>query len=558
MSENAGRTQSALDGALAVLRNGASGAASWLRRPERARAQLVGALQGMRSNPRRAIVPGAGLAIVALAGSFLVSRSPTTALVAAAQKGPFEVKIVEAGTLQALRSVTYSSSIPGSQAKILEIVPEGTQVAVGDLLVQFDREPFAEELERSRAQLAQAEAELVKAEQELKLLSIAGQEERTESKDKLRLSELELQSVIEGKGKLAEAESAAQLAQAERELQKAESSFEDLKPLLAEGFITKLELDRAQQAVDKAKEDLELLRIKHRTYMEYTRPAEVEASKSAVANSKEGVRQTERASTYRLSQAEAALKLAQSKHAELVSRVETESQNLEQCEIRATVAGLVIYKDVFFGSEKRKVQVGDQVWPNQPLIMLPDLSKMVVETQVRETDIYKVEKNQQVVISVDAYPELELRGEVDYIGTLAQQDEALRAGKYFTVTILVEEADQRLRPGMSARVELLVERLASAVYVPLEAVFERGGKHYCYVMDGGSPEAREVLVGPSNENHIVIETGVEASELVLLGDPADEGRPLGGESVPGFLDVVAPSPAEPAEEDNVETSAREP
>ncbi len=306
--------------------------------------------------------------------------------------------------------MTYSSSIPGSQAKILEIVPEGTQVQVGDVLVKFDREPFAEELERSKAQLAQAEAELVKADQELKLLQIAAQEELTESKDKLRLSELELQSVIEGKGKLAEAESAALLAQAERELAKAESSFEDLKPLLAEGFITKLELDRAQQAVDKAKEDLELLRIKHRTYMEYTRPTEVEASRSALANSKEGVRQTERASSYRLSQAEAALKLAESKHAELVSRVETGSQNLEQCEIRATVSGLVIYKDVFFGSEKRKVQVGDQVWPNQPLIMLPDLSKMVVETQVRETDIYKVEKNQQVAISVDAYPELELRG----------------------------------------------------------------------------------------------------------------------------------------------------
>jgi HlyD family secretion protein len=543
MSENAGRRESALVGAVASVKAVVAAASPWIRRP---RAELLEAARRIRANPRRAILPAGGLALVVLAGAIFVSRSPSSSLVAPAQKGPFEVKIVEGGTLQALRSVTYSSSIPGSQAKILEIVPEGTHVEVGDVLIQFDREPFVEELERSKAQLAQADAELVKAEQELKLLQIASHEELTESKDKLRLSELELQSVIEGKGKLAEAESGAQLAQAERELQKAESSFEDLKPLLAEGFITKLELDRAQQAVDKAKEDLELLRIKHRTYMEYTRPAEVEASRAALSNSKEGVRQTERASTYRLSQAEAALKLAESKHAELVSRVESGSQNLQQCEIRATVSGLVIYKDVFFGSEKRKVQVGDQVWPNQPLIMLPDLSKLVVETQVRETDIYKVEKDQQVAISVDAYPELELRGRVDYIGTLAQEDDALSSGKYFTVTIVVDEADQRLRPGMSARVELLVERLASAVYLPLEAVFERGGKHYCYLADG---ETREVLIGPSNENHIVIGTGVEEGELVLLGDPSDEGRPLGGESLPGFLDVVAPS---------TETGAREP
>ncbi len=464
-------------------------------------------------------------------------------------KDPSRSRFVESGTLQALRSVTYSSTIPGSQAKILELVPEGTHVEVGDSLVKFDRQPFAEELERSKAQLAQAEAELVKAEQEVKLLQISSKEDLTASQDKVRLAELEVQTVAEGKGKVAEAESAAQLAQAKRELEKAESNYEDLKPLLAEGFITKLELDRASQAVEKAKEDLDLLEIKHHTYMDYTRPAEIESSQAALATNKEALRQTERAGTYRLSQAEAALKLAQSKHSELVSRVETETQNLDQCEIRATVSGLVIYKEVFFGSEKRKVQVGDQVWPNQPLIMLPDLSKMMVETQVRETDIYKVEKNQQVVISVDAYPELKLRGEVDFIGTLAQADDARRGGKYFTVSIMVERADPRLRPGMSARVELLVERLDNAVYAPLEAVFERGGKHYCYLVRGGSTEAREVLVGASNENHIVIEAGLEPGDRVLLADPKDEGRPLGGESVPGFLDVVAPGNVSPSHEE---------
>jgi HlyD family secretion protein len=495
----------------------------------------------LRRNPRRFLLPGSALAVLLLfAGNYLRSRSSGPMLVAAVEQGPFEVKIVEAGTLQALRSVTYSSSIPGAQAKILKLVPEGTHVAVGDLLVEFDRQPFAEELERTRAQLAQAEAELVKAQEELKLLRIAAKEEMTESHDKVRLAELELESVVEGKGKLAEAESAAQLAQAKRELDKAVSSYEDLKPLLEEGFITKLELERSKQAVDKAREDLEILEIKHRTYMNYTRPAEIEGTKSALANSKESLRQSERASSYRIAQAEAALKLAQSKHDELVSRVELQTQNLESCEIRATVSGLVIYKEVFFGSEKRKVQVGDQVWPNQPLIMLPDLSQMTVETEVRETDIYKVEKNQSVLISVDAYPEIRLEGEVSYIGTLAQEDDGRRGGKYFTVTILVSKADPRLRPGMSTRVELLVERLDEAIFVPLEAVFERGGKHYCYVKRGGSSEVREVLVGPSNENHIVVETGLDVGERVLLRDPNDDALPLGGEDLPGFLDVLSP------------------
>lgn len=532
MSETTGRTASLGEGLRARLSRGSA-----------AVERLAPVWSDLRAHPKRVLLPGAGLILLALVAAKLVtSGSESAQLVGAVQRGPFEVKIVETGTLQALRSVTYSSSIPGSQAKILEIVPEGTHAEVGDTLIRFDPQPFAEELERSKSQLAQAEAELVKAREELKLLRISANEELTESRDKVRLAELELESVVDGKGKVAEAESAAELAQARRELEKAKSSYEDLKPLLEEGFITKLELDRAKQAVDKAQEDLDLLEIKHRTYMDYTRPAEMESSRASLANSKENLRQTDRANTYRISQAEAALKLAESKYGELVAKIETQTQNLAQCEIQATVSGLVIYKDVFFGSEKRKVQVGDQVWPNQPLIMVPDLSQLTVETQVRETDIYKVEKDQQVVIAVDAYPELALKGRVSFIGTLAQEASGRRGGKYFTVTVLVEETDPRLRPGMSARVELLVEHLDEATYVPLEAVYERGGKHYAYVTGRGAPEAREVLLGPSNENHVVVEAGLEPGERVLLGAPDDSGRPLGGESVPGFLEIITPDP----------------
>ena len=515
--------------------------ASWGRdQPARVRQLALAGLAWLRQRPRRALALGGGFFAVALTMGLMQSRSEDAMLVAAVQDGPFEVRITESGTLQALRSVTYSSSIPGSQAKILELVPEGAHAEVGDVLVQFDAQPFAEELEQAKAQLAQAEAELVKAREEQKLLRIASAEELTESRDKVRLAELELTNVVEGKGKPAEAESSAQVSQARRELEKAQASYEDLIPLLEEGFITKLELDRAKQAVDKATEDLALLEIKHRTYLDYTRPAEMEATRSSLANSKESLRQTQRSSTFRLSQAEATLSLAQSKYDELSSRVEIISENLGRCEIRATVSGLVIYKEVFFGTEKRKVQVGDQVWPNQPLLMMPDLSQMTVETQVRETDIYKVEKNQKVWISVDAYPELTLEGEVSFIGTLAQEDEARRGGKYFSVTILVENADPRLRPGMSARVELLVDRLESARYVPVEAVFERGGKHYSYVLRGGRTTVEEILVGPSNDNHIVVEAGLEPGDRVMLRDPDSDAAPLGGEALPGFLDVVSP------------------
>jgi HlyD family secretion protein len=482
---------------------------------------------------------GALLAMVIVIG-MVRGGDERSLLVAAVQEGPFEVSIVESATLHALRSVSYSSSIPGNQAKILFLAPEGSTVKRGDPLVRFDPTPFEEELRRAEAQLAQARAELVKAEQDLKLMRLRNKEELAEAGDKLRLAELELASVTDGKGKLAEAESATKLAQARRELEKAISNYEDLKPFLEEGFITKLELDRARQAVDKAREDLELLEVRHQTYIDYTRPAEIEGARAALHNRKEGLRQLEQAASYRYSQTEAALTLAQSKVSELGGKLELQKQNVQNSEIRATVAGMVIYKEVFFGSDKRKVQVGDQVWPNQPIVMVPDLSQMVAETQIRETDIHKVEKNQRVVIFVEAYPELRLEGEVSFIGTLAQEEQGGPAGKYFQVTVLVRKVDPRLRPGMSARVELLVEQIERARFVPLESVFERAGRRYCYVLRKGRAEVQEVLTGPSNENHIVIEAGLDPGERVLLRDPSDEGGPLGSEGT-GFLDIVSPA-----------------
>lgn len=538
-------------GARELLRALSASLGRLVRRSPWVEGQGRGAVAWSRANPRRAALAGLGLVGVGVLAWNLAGRGdPGAHLVAAVQEGPFEVTVVESGTLQALRSVTYSSLIPGNQAKVVYLVPEGTLVKPGDLLIGLDPTPFSEEIRRAEAQLAQARAERVKAEQDLKLQGLQNQEHLAEAHSKVRLAELELASVMEGKGKLEEAESEAAVANARRELSKAIANYEDLKPLLAEGFITQLELDRARQAMEKAREDLRLLEIKHHTFQDFTRPAEVEGSRAAVGNSREALRQVESAAEYRLSQARAAFELAASKTAELSAKLEENRKHLAACEIRATHSGIVIYKDVFFGSERRKVQVGDQVWPNQPLAILPDLSEMVVATRVRETDIHKVAKGQRVVIIPDAYPELKLKGRVHLIGTLAQEEREEAAGrprrsygKFFELSVLVEDSDSRLRPGMSARVELLVDQIPKARYVPLEAVFERGGRRYCYILRGGRPEAREVLTGPSNDHHIVVEAGLEPGERVLLSDPLEPGRPLGGAPLPGvdFTPLGAPA-----------------
>jgi HlyD family secretion protein len=247
---------------------------------------------------------------------------------------------------------------------------------------------------------------------------------------------------------------------------------------------------------------------------------------------RESRRQLESAVAFRERQKRAAIDSAQSRIEEARSKLKEAREQLGRTEVRADVSGIVVYRDVFFGSERRKPQVGDQVWANQPLLILPDISKMIVETRVRETDIHKVVENQQVTIAVAAYPDLELTGQVSLVGTLAQEQRDRRGTKFFGVTIEVNESDPRLRPGMTARVEIVVDEFEDVLYVPLEAVFEREGRTVCYVVARGKLEPREVLIGASNQDFAMVSEGLRPGERVSLRDPLAPPSDFGGLAEP--------------------------
>jgi HlyD family secretion protein len=501
-------------------RSAAAEARSWMRRDAWTRENLRSVAASARRRPGRTLAAAAALAaVVALPAVLLTGGDPPGVSMAEVRGGVFRVSIVEGGTLQALRSVTYSSAIQSNQAKIVALAPEGKLVQKGDLLILFDAAPFEEEIRRSQAQLTQAEADLAKAREDSKLQVIQNQEDLAVARQKVERSDLELKDVQEGKGRLREEEATAAVANAERELQKAQGSLEDLKPLLAEGFITKQELERAEQVVARARDELTLAQRRRDSLVKFGRPLELSQARSDATLTKESLRQLESAAAYRLQQKQAAISAAQSRIDEAASKLALAQQQLARTEVRADVAGIVVYREVFFGSEQRKPQVGDQVWANQPLLILPDISKMVVESRVRETDIHKVEKNQGVKVRVQAYPDLKLTGVVTLVGTLAQEEKERRGAKFFGVTIQIDGSEPRLRPGMTAQVEIEVEERPRALYVPLQAVFEKEGRSICYLVRRGRLQAQDVVTGPSNQDFVVIDRGLREGDRVALRDP---------------------------------------
>jgi len=436
----------------------------------------------------------------------------------------FQIKIVERGMLKSLRNVMISSEI-GNRGKIIRLVPEGSYVKKGQLLAQFDKAPFLEDIGRFKTELEGAKAELIQAQEDLKAEKARIEQNLKRGEDDIVLSELDLKNLEEGVGPLKLQKSKFEVEKHKSEYEKLERDYNDFKELVKEGYVSQAEVDRTAGKRDEAKTAYEFAKTENDNLIKFSYPAELESAKAKVRAVKESSEKLKETAQYTIAGKEAAIARAAANIASAETKLTIAKDQLKHSEIYSPLDGFIIYPEFFLAgsSEKRKVQIGDSVFPTQAFIQIPDTSQMLVDTQIREVDIYKVKSGQEAVIRVDAYPDLVLKGKVSLIGTLAEgKEKEGGGGKYFNLQIQLEGTDPRLRPGMTARVEVLVDEEKDVLVVPVESVFERGGRKVSYVIRGGRVEEREVITDKSNADFVVVKNGLSEGERVLLIDPTKE------------------------------------
>ena len=152
-------------------------------------------------------------------------------------------------------------------------------------------------------------------------------------------------------------------------------------------------------------------------------------------------------------------------------------------------------------------------------IVLPDMSELVADLEVRETEIGQLMVGQLATIRPHAYPQLELTGRVTTIGTLASGEDTYMPR--FQVRIAIDGVDPRLRPGMTAMIRIQTGNLEHAVRVPVEAVFYSGDQTVCFRWSATRVEPVEVEIGPSDGRHVVVTRGLAGGEKLLLHDPRE-------------------------------------
>ncbi len=214
-----------------------------------------------------------------------------------------------------------------------------------------------------------------------------------------------------------------------------------------------------------------------------------------------------------------------------VRDVERAKGYLGRMVLRAPIDGIVnilpnIRSQGSWGQTPPPYKEGDKASTGTPIAEIPDLSQMRIDLRLEEVDRGKVKLGQKIRIKVDAVPDKEFTAVLDWISPIAAI--AWRGmgltEKTFPARATLKNLDPRLRPGMSASAEIIIENVPNSLLIPLKASFMHNGKPAVWVQRGQNFTIRPIEVGKRNDTDMVVLKGLKPGETVTLENPIEAAK----------------------------------
>ncbi|RBP45415.1 CusB/HlyD membrane fusion family barrel-sandwich protein [Roseimicrobium gellanilyticum] len=335
------------------------------------------------------------------------------------------------------------------------------------------------------------------------------------------------------------------------ELGIAKQNIEASTRLAAKEFITKTTLENDQVNFDKANLAVHAATTQLDLFKKYEFPKQAELFLSAYQEALTKLQRTLRANRSRMAQAESRFQTAKRRYEVELTRREDMERQLKACIIKAPVPGLVAYGS-HSGSAKFSndtIEEGAGVRFRQTLLTIPNMSAMSVAVSIHESQVKKVRLGQPCRITVDAEPGKTLTGNLREMAVLPDSSSSRFTPnlKLYPAVVHVDGTHDWLKPGMNAKVEIIVNELDDVLFVPVQSIEVENDHFFTYVKQGSSLERREVKTGSFNDEFIEIRSGLTHEDQVALAIPKRQTLDNNGAS--------SPSPTAPKKEKAKEPAA---
>jgi len=461
-----------------------------------------------------------------------------------------DVTVVESGNLEAIESQVIVSQVSRNM-KIAMIIDEGTSISEDDVkaekvLVKFDANQLEEDkysresdLEGARSMLTEAKEALLiqKSDNESSIraaeqaVTYATNDLRKlvgrELADKVIVKEpTDIQSLLEGadlggqtKQDLDKYEGDIKIARIK--LQRAEEKLIATKALFDKQYVSENELKTDKLSLESQKLAVQTTVSKRDIYRQYEFVKVFQKTWATLLTAREKLIRAKAVARSRLAQSEAKLRSREASFRRAENRLEDLVKDIDNATIEATHPGFVVYQPPHRWRNTGPLQEGSEIRPRQAIIQLRDLSSMGVKVKIQEAQIDLIAPEQTASITIDAIPGKTFKGKVTKKAVLpsSQSSWANPDLKVYETNIALdsENAENVLRPGMTATVEIMIEKIENVLRVPIQSVqTDEEGKHYCYRTSG---EQVEIEIGKRNQIYVQVLEGLSDGDEILMTPP---------------------------------------
>ena len=472
--------------------------------------------------------------VAAAAGGVLFWRGAASAQATTVQatfkvaRGPLTISIIQSGTIKAREMTIIKNEVEG-RTSVISLIPEGSRVKKGDLLVELDASTLIDSRLDQEIRAQNTEASYVGAKENLEVVKNQAQSDVDKATLALQFAREDLQKYIDGEypNELKRAEANITLAQ--EELTRVRETLQWSRRLFEENFISQTELQADELNEKKRTLDLDLARNNLNLLTEFTYKRNLAQLESDVSQAGMALERITRKARADVVQAEADLMAKESEYLRQKDRLRKFEEQIKKAKIYAPTDGLVIYATSAQTGGRRfdttPLIEGREVREREELIYLPTTASSKAEVSIHESNLEKIRLGLPVVITVDALPGRKFLGRLATIAPLpdAQSMWMNPDLKVYNTEIFLEDNDETLRTGMSCQAEIIAATYEDCLYVPVQSVIQVGRQPTVFVVKGKVVEERRIEMGLDNNRMVHIISGVSAGEEVLLAPPLRAG-----------------------------------
>ncbi|MHC4558776.1 MAG: efflux RND transporter periplasmic adaptor subunit [Planctomycetota bacterium] len=441
-----------------------------------------------------------------------------------AKRGPLTISVLESGTIKPRERLIIKNELEG-RTSIISLIPEGTKVKKGDLLVELDASTLEDALIDQEINVQNAEAAFIDANETLAVAENQAQSDIDVAKLTLKFAEQDLQQYKDGQYPKDLKTANNEITLREEELTRAQETLEWSQKLFKEKYLSNTDLQADKLAVTRSKNALELAKEELRLLEEYTRQRNIDQFESDFHQAKMALERTQRKAKADVIQAKADLKAKELEYMRQVTKLEKINDQLGKAKILSPADGTAIYATSaqrgHHRDSREPLDDGVEVFERQELIYLPTATSTMAEVDIHEASLEKVRLGLPAIVTVDALAGKTFFGSVGRIAPLPDPQSMWMNPdlKVYNSEVYLEGDTPDLRTGMSCKVEIIVQQYEDVVYIPVQAVIRIAGQPAVYVVKGGTIEEREVKIGLDNNRMIRIIDGIQEGEVVLLTPP---------------------------------------